>query len=1077
VRASYEIIVPYLKHITSENAMPKRTFKTKIIRYLLILLILWIIGTFTIYTAEWEDGHKGEYSYLLEMMNSERGRQLEKYQDRLIKWVEHAESEMTEEDKKTVKPFLIRPYDSLDVFVDNLKSEFEENPAIPLITLDEEEVIKIMEKYPLRWTPLEAFLSTNLYFVTHGALYVPNSIVGRIVSGIIILLNSIIFIIIFYKLIFVVIKYINKIFSYLSEKFSFISSFNRFVGHQITQFQLDKLGKLFAFLFVLWLIGGAFLWLFERQEAYHYPKDLQISNFTEALWSINVYLLSGYEEYIPRTGTGRVISVAIILIGVSVISIFTANIVTIITKRVQERDNFPAKPSFVDYHDHIVICGISDKTDRIIRQLHSDIMQKIDRIRQIVILAETVDMLKKTDEICYEQVWIIKGSPLNSDDLKKANISQAHSVIVLSDVDSVKENIFNEINIASDGQIKGVSDLDKILDARTILCVLAIESIAQKEEKDRDKTVHMCIELRDIQNKIHFSKVHNKEIICSKEFSQKLLVQSTVTFGTSHIYTDELLNASEKNTALHRLPIPKNENSPSVIPVGFITSGFDENQEEKEFICTNPRNPLSKDYEKYCVRIDNGNELVVLDKNYTLKEDDSLLVISYIKPKLSDMEYHIDTIKSEIPEKFIGRTISELEGALYKKGFTLTNVIPRSRSDEVWNHVWESGDKIEAMGDQQEIDWSEIAIMEKTEFSTDEMSRNVNYDDALQRLFECQSEAVTFAGIRREKYDKNRRTLTLSDKFIFYLKADAQLPQNKEKISEKLRELKATYANITHGKTCDPNICGLGVKDHIVICNWNQQAPNIIKELTRIQPERPIILILPDSEILPHRIRKQYKNVIVVLGQSSDYKTLIRAEVETASAIIILSEDTEDELADTISILTALMIENINPAIHTCVELKKSKNKRHFGKTKVDEIVCIDELTEKLLAQASINPGLSQFYLDLLTSEPTSNEIYKIDVPPAFVGKPYGHLKKRLFNFHEENIILMGIERGEEDNENQMRNKIKILPKKKEEKSKDKKQPVEHYHLPFTEKDTLNIGDKLFVISYHRPPGKISEIG
>ena len=297
------------------------------------------------------------------------------------------------------------------------------------------------------------------------------------------------------------------------------------------------------------------------------------------------------------------------MIGVSIISIFTAKIVTIITKRVQERENFPEKPSFVDFSEHVVICGISDKTDRIIRQLHAGVMRKIDKMRQIVILGETVDLLKKTNETVYEQVWVVKGSPLDNKDLQRANISQAHAVIILSDVYTVRETVIPEMNSFTDSKnIKGVSALDKILDARTILCALAVESVLHKS----DKRVHKCIELRNILNKIHFKQIKNKEIICTKEFSQKLMVQSTITFGLSRVYTGELLNATLDSTEVYRIELPKNfigatyrqlekcltedfhteihkhkllknidVELPDVILVGFITQGYEDNEKKE----------------------------------------------------------------------------------------------------------------------------------------------------------------------------------------------------------------------------------------------------------------------------------------------------------------------------------------------------------------------------------------------------------------------------------------------------------------------------------------------------------------
>ena len=571
-------------------------------------------------------GHIGEFNFLIECFEIKENVRLTRR--RLIKVMLYAQDRLNEEEKQLYNS-------TIDEIIESLKSGSDANTRILLENRVDNDLRYIIDKkYAIRWSYLETFLSTNLFFVVSGALFVPATLLGKILAGIIIIINDLLFIFLAYKVIILLISGIQKLFNHIIPYNKDIASLIRSIGNYIQQYQLDSLGNLFIILLVLWQIGALSLWLFERNVTFTNITGTNIKDFSEALWSISVYLLSGYEEYIPHSGTAKIISVVIILIGVSVISIFTANIVAIITKRMEEKDFFPTKPLTVDFQGHILICGVSDKTDRIIRQLHSDVIIKGEKAKPIVILGESVEQLINTKEKVYEQVWIVKGSPLNDEDLLKADVDNASEVIILSDIYNLEStSLQNEDIIVSDKTVSGISNLDKILDARTILCALAIDAIMHK----KNKTVHICIELRDNDNKIHFERIHqDKEIISSKEFSRRLLVQSAVTFGLSYVYVEELLNATEDTTEVYRIPIPDDfigksywqlekiliENysskhyteadlsskidivSYNIILLGFITKGYKIKEGKKgkklskelfeEFIITNPQNPLNK---------------------------------------------------------------------------------------------------------------------------------------------------------------------------------------------------------------------------------------------------------------------------------------------------------------------------------------------------------------------------------------------------------------------------------------------------------------------------------------------------
>ncbi|MAF94957.1 MAG: hypothetical protein CMM60_04300 [Rhodospirillaceae bacterium] len=279
-----------------------------------------------------------------------------------------------------------------------------------------------------------------------------------------------------------------------------------------------------------------------------------------------------------------------------------------------------------------------------------------------------------------------------------------------------------------------------------------------------------------------------------------------------------------------------------------------------------------------------------------------------------------------------------------------------------------------------------------------------------------------------EKHNKSLRTreskmkgITMQDNFKTSLKNEQTL-SNRERL----------------------NLGRAGFRDHIVICNWSKKTEQIIRELhsTNVKNPVPIIIITDQPQEVTQSTEDWMKEVFIVPGPPLDSKVLNKASLETASTAIILSDPRDKEYADSKAIVIALAIEAINRNVHTIVEILESENRKHFINTQVDEIICVKELTEKLLSQAALTHDISQLYLHLLTESEDTNEVYIIPVPATFIGKSWKDLQKILFKYDQEDIILIGFITEEEKKVNERTihnhfgniinvNKIYINPKKK----------------------------------------------
>ena len=203
-----------------------------------------------------------------------------------------------------------------------------------------------------------------------------------------------------------------------------------------------------------------------------------------------------------------------------------------------------------------------------------------------------------------------------------------------------------------------------------------------------------------------------------------------------------------------------------------------------------------------------------------------------------------------------------------------------------------------------------------------------------------------------------------------------------------------------------------GVDNHIIICNWTPKSDLLVKELhdPSLESKKPIIIITEHPELVPDFEEDDtYRGIMIVKGNPSHEDTLKRAGIETASTVILLADDKLKDTADTKTIMTAIAIDHITTSIHMVAEVLSSSNLPFLEYTFVNEIICLESLTERLLAQSCLTPGISYIFSDLLTQSKDTNEIYIEEIPKKFIGKTFQELRKAIVTLQTQDVILIGL--------------------------------------------------------------------
>lgn len=282
-----------------------------------------------------------------------------------------------------------------------------------------------------------------------------------------------------------------------------------------------KIVRLVLIIFCIWLLGASILWVTEGS------GNKEFNSLPKSLWNIAVYLFSGLDSGVPETTFGKIIVALILIVSLGIVGIFTATIASML---IEHRIGGKRKMPKYDLKDHIVICNWNNKGLPLIKEVHAKI---IKHKRPAVIVSEhgdTIQFPEHEDAPEFEDIYIINGDPANEIILKRANVHQAHTVVILAD------------------PTKG-----ELADAKSILVCMGIRSVC--EDAGVPKT-YITVEGISPQNIEHLRRAGADEIISAGDFSTLLLAQSSLVHGLSKIYRN-LLTISEETNEIYLIQVPK----------------------------------------------------------------------------------------------------------------------------------------------------------------------------------------------------------------------------------------------------------------------------------------------------------------------------------------------------------------------------------------------------------------------------------------------------------------------------------------------------------------------------------------
>ncbi len=288
---------------------------------------------------------------------------------------------------------------------------------------------------------------------------------------------------------------------------------------RLASWNRNQLVRIALAVVLTWLGGAALLHLIERGDS-----TGTFTTWGDSLWGVWVLLFSGLDAAAPKTLLGRMIAMALLVLGVGLAGLFTASVASLLIERYLRRRDV----STFEMDQHLVLCNWSSRGLEWIREVHSKIVAEK---RPVVIIhddTDEIDLPDKQDEAAFSDVYIVKGDPTSEVVLRRAKVPRAHSVVILTDDREGKH-----------------------ADGKSILTCIAIKNICKGPEQP-----NVAAECRNPNNRHHLKKAGADEIISSDELGLRLLARTALFHGMTRVY-QELLTVGRDANEMFLLDAPE----------------------------------------------------------------------------------------------------------------------------------------------------------------------------------------------------------------------------------------------------------------------------------------------------------------------------------------------------------------------------------------------------------------------------------------------------------------------------------------------------------------------------------------
>jgi Trk K+ transport system NAD-binding subunit len=354
-----------------------------------------------------------------------------------------------------------------------------------------------------------------------------------------------------------------------------------------------------ALFIIVWLLGSAVMYLFEREVNPHF------SSLRESSLSILVYLFSGLEDRAPVTTGGWVGSVIMLVCNVLIAAYITGQFASEIMRHTFGVIQMPKNSA----KSSMLIIGWNPRAERVVREIFAAFEVSLPEHNVTVLNTERVDTVRFA-EFETRGVTFVSGDTFDKKLLARIGAHQARSIIIMAD------------------------DTCQDPDATTTLSVLAVRSLCREKEVSAEEQPRICAEAINHRKMSLILDAGADEVVCHEDFGLGVLAQSAFATKLTHVY-QELLSYSVTSCEIYILRSPQADDDGD-IPADVWRGLFD----GKTFVEASEVFNLNRDSENppILIGVQRGERVLLNPRvQLQLQSGDSLIVIAYVLPRMENL--------------------------------------------------------------------------------------------------------------------------------------------------------------------------------------------------------------------------------------------------------------------------------------------------------------------------------------------------------------------------------------------------------------------------------------------------------
>ena len=186
---------------------------------------------------------------------------------------------------------------------------------------------------------------------------------------------------------------------------------------------------------------------------------------------------------------------------------------------------------------------------------------------------------------------------------------------------------------------------------------------------------------------------------------------------------------------------------------------------------------------------------------------------------------------------------------------------------------------------------------------------------------------------------------------------------------------------------------------HLIIAGWNNTVPAILKLIDANLESNPVIILVneTDPEILQRNLGSFKRLDITHISENFTQESVLKkAFIENAETLMILPDNSgllpHEEPAEDKAVLTCLTAKSISESCNVVAHVLNSENVSHLQRANANEIVIPDEHVPHLLAKHVTDPGVPQFFDDLILEEKENKGLQEVDIPKTLMGQTHNKI-------------------------------------------------------------------------------------